>query len=161
FTAGAGTPAVSSVAPEMTEAEAGSSDDMQTRIDEAPKPSLAGALSLSGLKSLIDASRLEAVLHLESSSTGADGTFLSSDAVLALRSASPWDAEQVKRALTSAVESYQSVNALGLEWQDINSGGSTASQWNGLIPMTIYVDGRTLWLARTPVLLGEALSHTS
>jgi hypothetical protein len=35
---------------------------------------------------------------------------------------------------------------------------STLSQWDGLIPLTVYVDGQTLWIGRMPDLLSSALS---
>ena len=82
-------------------------------------------------------------------------------AVIALRGSSVWNAAQVRSALTEAVSSYETVGGVGLQWHDLTSGSRTLSQWDGLIPLTVYVDGPTLWLARTPSLLNSALNHSS
>ena len=139
----------------------GSQRDLQTRIDEPPKPSLAGSLDLEPLRVLVESAGLEAVLHLESSVPMGEGTFLGRDAAVALRAGSPWNAAQVQTALTSAVASYQTVGNIGLQWQNVVSGSYTFSQWNGLFPLTIYINGQTLWIARTPSLLTSALSRPS
>jgi len=135
--------------------------DLQTRIDEAPKPLLAGTLDLEPLKTLIESAGLEAVLHLESSVVMDGEVFVGSDAALAFRAASPWNAAAIRSALTAAVASYQSVGNAGLQWRNSTASGYTLSQWDGLMPMTTYIDGQTLWIARTPSLLGAALSHSA
>jgi hypothetical protein len=143
------------------DATAGSEGDFQTRIDEAPKPSLAGALTLEPVTRLVDSAGIQAVLHLESSLPLSDSTFVRTDAALALRASNPWNAADVQSALTSAAAPYQTVNAIGLQWRNITSAGRTFLQWDGLVPLTIYVDGQTLWIGRTPDLLSSALSHSA
>ena len=140
---------------------AGVEGDFQTRIDEAPKPSLAGALMLDPLKALVESAGIQAVLQLESTLPTDDTTFVRTDAALALRASRPWNAAGVQAAITAAAASYQTVNGIGLQWRNVTSGDRTLSQWNGLIPLTIYVDGQTLWIGRTPDLLGSALSHSA
>jgi len=162
FAAGPGKSIARQNAPGLSfDGPAGSEADLQTRIDEAPKPSLAGALTLEPFKALVESAGLEAILHLESSLPQDDTTFVRSDAAVALRASSSWNAADVRSALTAAVASYQSVSAIGLEWRNIASGNYTLSQWDGLLPMTIYVDGQTLWIARTPALLSSALNHST
>lgn len=141
------------------DASAGSEGDFQTRIDEAPKPSLAGTLTLEPMKRLVEAAGIEAVLHLESSLPLNDSTFVRTDAALALRASKQWNANEVQAALTSAAAPYQTVNAIGLQWRNVTSAGRTLLQWDGLVPLTIYVDGQTLWIGRTPDLLSSALNH--
>jgi hypothetical protein len=143
------------------DASAGSEGDFQTRIDEAPKPSLAGTLALAPLKTLVESAGIQAVLHLESSLPLNDSTFVGTDATLALRASRPWNPAEVQSALTSAAAPYQTVNAIGLQWRNVTSGGRTFVQWDGLVPLTIYVDGQTLWIGRTPGLLSAALSHSA
>jgi hypothetical protein len=138
---------------------AGSVFDLQTRIDAAPKPSLAGALELEPLKAAVDSAGLEGVLQLESSLPIDASTFVRSDAAIALRAASAWNADAIRSALISAVASYQSVGNIGLQWRNVSAGGATLSQWNGLLPLTMYADGQTLWIARSPSLIGAALDH--
>jgi hypothetical protein len=143
------------------DASAGSEGDFQTRIDEAPKPSLAGTLTLAPLKTIMESAGIQAVLHLESSLPLNDSTFVGTDAALALRASRPWNPAEVQSALTSAAASYQTVNAIGLQWRNVTSGGRTFVQWDGLVPLTIYVDGLTLWIGRTPGLLSSALGHST
>jgi hypothetical protein len=160
FASGTLGPVARNSAPVLSgEGPVGWEGDLQTRIDEAPKPSLAGTLALEPLKALLASEGLEAVLHLESSVPAEDTTFVRSDAAVAFRGSQAWNADRVRAALTSAVESYQSVSALGLQWRNVTSGGLTLSQWDGLIPLTVYVDGQTLWISRTPSLLTSALSR--
>jgi hypothetical protein len=143
------------------DASAGSEGDFQTRIDETPQPSLAGTLALDALKRLIDSAGIQAVLHLESSLPLNESTFVQTDAALALRASKPWNTADVQSALSSAAASYQTVNAIGLQWRNVSSAGHTVLQWDGLIPLTIYVDGQTLWIGRTPNLLGSALNQSA
>jgi hypothetical protein len=143
------------------DASAGSEGDFQTRIDEAPKPSLAGTLTLDALKRLVDSAGIQAVLHLESSLPLNDSTFVRTDTALALRASKPWNIADVQSALTSAAASYQTVSAIGLQWRNVTSAGHTFLQWDGLASLTIYVDGQTLWIARTPNLLGSALNQST
>ena len=161
FAAGARTPARRQFAPVVNLEGAAGSGDFQTRIDEAPKPSLEGALDLEPLRSLVQSAGVEALLHLESNAVVNGQTFVNTDAAVALRSASNWNAGAIRGALTSAVSSYQSVNNIGLQWRNVSSGAATLSQWDGLFPLTVYVDGQTLWIAKTPALIGAALAHSS
>src|SRR5262249_38311236 len=135
--------------------------DFQTRIDEAPKPSLAGSLELAPLRAVLESGGLEAVLHLESSNQLDGDVFVGSDVALAFRTATPWNAANVRSALIAAVASYQSVGNTGLQWRTVNAGSNALSQWDGLFPLTIYVDGQNLWIAKSPALLGAALNHAA
>jgi hypothetical protein len=140
------------------DASGGAEGDFQTRIDEAPKPSLAGTLALEPMRALVESAGIQAVLQLESSLPMDDSTFVRTDVALALRASKPWNLADVQSALTSAAASYQTVSAIGLQWRNVTSGGRTFSQWDGLIPLTAYADGQTLWIGRTPGLLSSALS---
>src|SRR5262245_12206120 len=132
FAAGSGPSIVRESAPAMgSDGPVGSESDLQTRIDEAPKPSLGGGLILDPLKTIVAAAGVEAILHLESS-VPPDDTFVRSDAAIALRASSAWNAAAVQSALTSAVESYQSVGGTGLRWRNVTTGNRTLSQWDGL-----------------------------
>jgi hypothetical protein len=53
------------------------------------------------------------------------------------------------------------VGTIGLQWRNVASGNYTLTQWDGLFPLTIYVDGQTLWIGRTPALLSSALNHST
>ena len=162
FAAGAGPSIVRETAPAMgPDGPVGSESDLQTRIDEAPKPTLGGRLILDPLKTIVAAAGVEAILHLESSVPPDDTSFVRSDAAIALRASSAWNAASVQSALTSAVESYQSVGGTGLRWRNVTAGNRTLSQWDGLLPLTVYVDGQILWIARTPALLSTALSQAA
>jgi len=118
-------------------------------------------LILDPLKTIVAAAGVEAILHLESSVPPDDTSFVRSDAAIALRASSAWNAASVQSALTSAVESYQSVGGTGLRWRNVTAGNRTLSQWDGLLPLTVYVDGQILWIARTPALLSTALSQAA
>jgi hypothetical protein len=164
FAAGAARSSSVRYAPPAVLNEAvGSESDLQTRIDAAPKPSLAGALNLAPLQVLVDSAQVEALLHLETSMQTAanNSTYPRSDAVIAVRAASAWNAASVQSALTSAVASYQTVANIGLQWRRLDSAPYALLQWNGLFPLTIYLDGQTLWIARTPSLLSAALQHAA
>jgi hypothetical protein len=139
----------------------GSIFDLQTRIDEPPKSSLAGTLDLQPLKALLDSAGVEAAVHLESSMPSDAATFVRSDAAIGLRAASPWNADAVRSALVSAVASYQSVGNIGLEWRNVAPDGATISQLNGLLPLAVYASGPILWIARSPALISAALAHSA
>jgi hypothetical protein len=165
FAAGAArSSSVQSAPAVVSNGAVGLESDVQTRIDAAPKPSLTGALNLVPLRVVMDSAQVEALLHLETNMplAGAnDSTYPRSDAVIAVSAASSWNAASVQSALTSAVASYQTVANIGLQWRPVDSGSYVLSQWDGLVPLTIYIDGQTLWIARTPSLLSAALQHAA
>jgi hypothetical protein len=160
FAAGERLPGERRTAPIVSlDASGGSEGDFQTRIDEAPKPSLAGTLMLEPLRTVVASAGMQGVLQLESSLGLDDSSFVRTDAAIALRAAKPWNLAEVQSALTSAASSYQTVNAIGLQWRNVTAGGRTLSQWDGLIPLTVYVDGQTLWIGRMPGLMSSALNR--
>jgi hypothetical protein len=160
FAAGERLPGERRTAPIVSlDATGGSEGDFQTRIDEAPKPSLAGTLMLEPLRTLIASAGIQGVLQLESSQGLDDSSFVRTDAAIALRAGKPWNLAEVQSALTSAASSYQTVSTIGLQWRNAPAGGRTLSQWDGLIPLTVYADGQTLWIGRTPGLLTAALNR--
>jgi hypothetical protein len=160
--AGAAASANRRYAPQLSSNEpVGSVFDLQTRIDEPPKPSLAGGLDLEPLKTLLESAGIESVLHLESSLPVDASTFVRTDVAVAVRANTPWNADAVRAALTSAVASYQSVGGVGLQWRNVTVGGATVSQLDGLLPLSVYVDGQKLWLARSPALVGAALAQAA
>lgn len=162
FAAGERLPGERRTAPVVSlDASGGSEGDFQTRIDEAPKPSLAGTLLLEPLRALVASAGIQAVLQLESSLPLNDSSFVRTDAALALRAGKAWNLAEVQSALTSAAASYQSVNAIGLQWRNVTAGGRTLAQWDGLIPLTVYADGQTLWIGRTPGLVSAALNNSA
>ena len=85
-------------------AQAGSTEDLETRIDEPPLANTAGGFDPAALDSLLKNAKLEAALEVGSTRVLADGVFVGVDTAVALLAASDWKPDAVRAALSTAAE---------------------------------------------------------
>lgn len=97
---------VSEAAPAAAVAvNAGSENDLETRIDETPAPRLALGFAPEALKRLLSAAPLEAMLEAGSSRALPESALVRHEMAVALLAASEWKPEEVRTALSTAAES--------------------------------------------------------
>jgi hypothetical protein len=136
-------------APEAasTETTAGSEQDLETRIDE---PALAddagGRNEFAALREMIAQSAPDALLQIQTSAHA--GRFIRTPSALVVSSNNAWDPARVREALSSAGE-----------WHTATLGSHRAEQLNGLATLLFSIDGKRLFLANDPVLLGATLDR--
>lgn len=123
--AGAGVNANRAPTVPSMDATVGSESDLEIRIDEPPLE-VAADDSLSALRGLLDRTKLEAAMQIESSRVLADGTFVGIDSAMVLLANSDWNSAAVKAA--------------------------TAGVTGGLTRMTVDTNGKILVAATRPEL---------
>ncbi len=148
-------------APEAvsTDASAGTEQDLETRIDEpALGSAVGGELRSERLRQLISGASPEALLQIGTSATASG--FIRTPTVLVISAPTNWDANAIRAALTSAVETLWSMSQLGVGWQGTAMGSHAAEQLNGLATLEFAIDGKLLYLANDPTLLLATLNRS-
>lgn len=134
---------------DLSDANAGSTGDLDTRIDEQPVPELPLAAALSGLRALIDSEHPDAMLVYSTASeaAAADGVFLPMHSAIVLSASAPWDAAAVQPAFVAALRPRLTVGGAGLSWQARQQDSETWMELGGLQPMAMAVRGGVLIVA--------------
>ncbi len=148
-------------APEavLTDTSAGTEQDLETRIDEpALASAVGGELKSGALKQLVSRASPEALLQIGTSATASG--FIRTPTVLVISAPANWDANAIRPALTSAVETLWSTSQLGVGWQTTVMGSHAVEQLNGLATLEFAIDGKLLYLANDPTLLLATLNRS-
>lgn len=146
----------SRIAPQvqLTSGEHGAASDLETRIDQAPVEQ-AAQQSAPALKQLLDETRVEAWLKVQSTAREKSGVFVRSHTAVVLVAASDWNEAEVKSALTDFVQPPMTASKLGLTWQQ-NSG---YSELDGLWPLVMSAHGKYLLLSDDAALMESMLAN--
>lgn len=145
------------LAPEaqLTSGETGSSFDLETRIDQAPTRQESDDDGTVALKTLLQKSQVNAVLHLQSTERGTVGVFVKIHSAVALSGGSDWDDTAARGALTSFIRPGLTASQLGLAWKQ----ASGYYELDGLHPLLAAVRGRYLIISDHPALISGMLAN--
>lgn len=135
---------------------AGSTSDLQTRIDQAPVSS-SGPEGWKPLQTLLAHSRFHSMLQVESSATQANGVFTTFPAAVILSTSQPSDPSAWKSSLTAALALQLTAGRLGLAWQNNNGVWSL----NGLLPLYLAVHNHLLIVSNNLPLLTAVLHRAA
>jgi hypothetical protein len=135
--------------------------DFDSRINDAPAPTVKPELRAEALGKLIGQSKVEAALLLQSSRPGRDILFVGFDSVVAIQGAAEWPAEAVRAALSGAVEGLYSVSGLGLEWQERKAGAESVFETGGLARVAVATRGRLLLVGTSAEALAPVMARLS
>ncbi len=141
---------------ELGKGETGASTDLETRIDQPLTTASAPVDSAAGLKDLLAANPVSAILRVQSTEEDKDGVFVHMHSAVALLGQSDWNESAVRSSLVSFVGSSFTTEDLGLEWQK-NTG---YIQLDGLWPLNAAVRGKYLLISDHPELLTSLLANT-
>lgn len=144
----------SKLAPLVTEtADAGSEADLESRIDERPFAENRDALK--ALRDLLAGARIDAMLDVSWARVDADQVYVRPYAVLALLSATQWNAEAIRTALGGAAEGLWS-NAGTATWR---TGVGGVRELEGLGNLAIASDGKWLVVGDSAELVNAVFSR--
>ncbi len=145
--------------PEVsTDEAAGSEQDLETRIDEAPLPTdVSGGLNAAALRNLVAQAAPNAMLHIQSSA--ATERFVHTPSVIVLATAGDWDAARVREALSMTVETLWTTARLGVGWRQGSAGSHMVEQLDGLAPLQFSIQGGMLFIANDAGLLAGVLDR--
>jgi hypothetical protein len=151
---------VNAPAANIDVSQAGSSSDLETRIDTvnpAPEPpSSANAPLLAALQS----SGLSAMLTLDRTDPSVSGgLFVPIHSAVVLQSTNAWSTPQLQAALLNALRSHLTVGTLGLAWTPVTTPVGSYLSLGTTHPFTLFVDGNTAILANDATLMNDILAR--
>jgi len=145
------------VAPtvQLGSGETGASSDLETRIDQAPAQHAADAKGRVVLKNLLQQSRVNAVLHVQSTERDNTGVFVRIRSAVAFAGNSDWDEAAVRNALASVMDPSLTASHSGVAWKHTGS----YYELDGLHPLMAAVRGRCLIISDGPALISGMLAN--
>lgn len=147
-------PAVSLDAP-----EAGSSEDLETRIDQAPAGRVEPRFAAEALRAVIGRVRPAALMVVESSREAAGGVFVGRDTAVAALGEAEWPAAECREAIREAVRGLVTSGGLGLDWVERKRGAQVYHELSGLAGTAVAVSGRRLMVASSGAALEPLLDN--
>ena len=150
---------VQKLAPQiaLTSGETGSESDLETRIDQEPVNRYTSERSTDPLEQLLAQASPQAVLQVAYTQRAPNGVFVAPRTVLAFVSAAEWNADAVRAALVSAIRPGLTADGLGVGWRQ----SGAVSELDGLMPIFLAAQGRTLFLADDRPALDAVLARLS
>jgi hypothetical protein len=146
---------------DLSDVIAGSSGDLDTRIDEQPVPELPMARALDGLRTTIDAAHPSVMLVYStangSASSATDSVFVPMHSAVVVSASAAWDANAIQGALVEAMSARLTVGGVGLSWRALQKDGESWMQLSGLQPLAMAVRGENLVVASDPETLLQVL----
>ncbi len=134
----------------------GSTADLEGRIDEVPLADDRVSTALAPVRALLTSANLEGMLELGSTAVDPDQVYVRTRSALVLQSATPWNPDQVRAALTSAASGLWSSAGLGAGWRN---GANGAQELDGLAKLALAFDGNRLILSDSPELTASILAR--
>ncbi|MGH9663572.1 MAG: hypothetical protein ACRD9L_04005, partial [Bryobacteraceae bacterium] len=138
---------------------AGSEEDLETRIDEAPLADDKGVAEIAGLRGLLASRKLEALLEAGGGYAQGGDVFVGSNALIALLADRDWDGAGAQAALTQAAANVWTTSQLGADWTPRTVSGQEYFELNGLARLAVAASGRILLMSDSPELLAAALGR--
>jgi hypothetical protein len=135
------------------ETEMGS--DLETRIDQAPSPSVVSAGGESPLKELLKGNPARAVLWVQSTNQNQDGVFVRIHSGIALAGGAAWDEARVRSALVDFAQPGLTASQLGVGWQPKNG----YQEFDGLWSLLTATRGKYLLISDDPTLMRAMLAN--
>lgn len=143
---------------------AGSAEDLDTRIDTLSIPLQPLTAAQASLRALFDSAHPTAMLVYSSTnstfstnSKANDSFFLPVHNAVVFVAASPWNAAALQSALSEALSPHLTVGSSGLAWQASRHGDVEWFQLAGLQSFAFAVQGNRLILATDPETLLQSL----
>jgi hypothetical protein len=141
----------------LTSGETGSQSDLETRIDQQPATRYTNERATDPLEQLLTRAAPQAVLEVASSQRAPNGVFIRSRTVLAFAAASDWKADAVRSAIQAAIRPGLTASEQGVGWRQ----SGAVSELDGLMPICLAAQGRTLFLSDDRSALDAVLARSS
>jgi len=137
---------------------AGSASDLDMPIDHAPYTE-SRVDNFAPLRALLRAQQPDGELDVFSSRAPKDGVFVSLQTAVALNAPHEWDADAVRRALTTALPTGVTAGKLGVNWEKRPSAAGEYLALDGSIPLYAAINGKQLILANDSALMEHLLAR--
>jgi hypothetical protein len=151
----------SKIAPSvnLTAGEVGSSDDLETRIDQPPVSGTGSVDEWSDLHNVLQAAKVQAMLSFDSTRMGPDGAFVEIHSAVVLTAASDWDATAVSTALARGLAQSATTQQLGVTWKQVGKPPYDYFEFDGLLPVRVAIRGKLLIVSDDSNAVAEVLAR--
>jgi hypothetical protein len=131
----------------ITSGEAGSSSDLETRIDVAPLTDSSDEHAFDMLDRLFRQAKPVAMLWLHATRDNREGPLLNISTGTVVVGSTDWDEQAVRVALEKAIRPGVTTAALGIRWFPAGSAPDQYFGLDGLAPLVVAVRGPRLLVA--------------
>jgi hypothetical protein len=138
--------------------EAGSSADLETKIDEPAIAVTTTKDQMAALREFIEKSEILAELQVQSTERNQETSFVRIHSAIVLASSKDWDGEAGRAGLQSAVADI-TTQGLGSEWRRSGKGYMEYFELNGQFPLCLAIRGKYLLLSDRAELLNAIAFH--
>lgn len=121
--------------------QAGTEDDLESRIDEPPAMAMPKGAELASLRSLLEAEQPDAMLVVDKSVAQADGVFVGYRSAVVLEAGRPWSASEIETAIGYALAPHLTAGTQGIEWKR-GSENPGYYKLDGAAPLALVINGR-------------------
>lgn len=138
---------------------AGSASDLEVRIDVAPII-VAQADPYQELRGVLAGAQPAGLLQVYATRAPEDQMFATIDRAVVLESATPWNADAVKRAVSSAIRPGLTASQIGVEWVDKTGAAGNYAALDGQVRIFLAVRATRLFFATNEALLQALLARS-
>ena len=140
---------------------AGSTSDLETRIDAAPLVHPAAASPIADLSRVLSSANLNGMMTVSRTNEPVDGIWVPFQSAVVLSAGKDWDAAAVQSALREALAAHLTASSLGLAWKPVKTRAGTYFELSETRPLEMAARGRICILSDNPGLMVEMLGHLS
>ena len=141
-----------------TSDNAGDASQLETPIDQAPTV-VAQADPFQSLRTVLAAAQPVAMMQCYTTSGARNDVFVSLNTAAVLEAQTPWDAQAVESALTSALAPRLTASELGAKWNKRTAAQGDYFALDGPVDLFVKVDGKWLILTNDSHLLDDIASR--
>ncbi len=139
---------------------AGSSGDLDTRIDAPSRKPSDGSDSSGRLRQLLESSGLESILTVDrTAAASVDGAFVGVQSAVVLRSSAPWDKDALAQAVLQSLRVRLTTASLGLGWTSVSHEGVTYLTLGATHSVCLAINGPLAILSSDPALIEDILKR--
>ena len=150
----------SAPAANLAVAQAGSSSDLETRIDAVSLAAELPTAANAPLLGTVQSAGLSAMLTLDRSDPpSVGGLFVPIHSAVVLQSANAWNLQQLQTALLESIRSHLTVGSMGLAWIPVSTPAGSYFSLGATHPFALFVDGNTAILSNDGALMTEMLAR--
>jgi hypothetical protein len=140
---------------------AGSTSDIETRIDSAPLARPAAGAQLAALRQALESADLNGMMTVSRTDAPKDGIWVPFHSAVVLSAGKDWDSAAMQAALRQALAAHLTASGLGLAWKPMKAREGAYWELSETRPLEMAVRGRVCLLADDPKLMLEMLGHLS
>lgn len=150
------TETVAAPAVDLTIPHAGSTSDLETRIDTLVPTAEPASSANAPLIALLQASSIDSMMTMDRTDAKKDKLFVPIHSAVILHAAQPWDRTKLQDALLTSLRARLTVSSIGLAWTPVE--GASYVSLGSAHPVLLYVDAGTAVVANDAALIAEILA---